>query len=188
MRWPAPTAAMHDAPTYNLLSAHHLLYEVQTLIERAERYCVLVTPYVDLWPSLEMLVRQAAARGVAVHFITRAKDDTHFEKREAQRIGSLERLKALGAQVHEVPWLHTKLYLNEAEAIVTSFNLTATGRDGPNLGVHLHGAVAARDALKQLDQWLPGLPREIHTAACGHAPGAGVPDHRPLRACTNAGR
>lgn len=32
----------------NRLSADHLLYQVQPLLERAESHVVLVTPYVDL--------------------------------------------------------------------------------------------------------------------------------------------
>lgn len=153
---PTPTPS-----NWNLLSAHHLLYQVQTLLERAESYVVLVTPYIDLWPSLELVMRQTVARGVAVHVVTRSKDETHFEKHEGRRTSSLERIKALGAKLHEVAWLHTKLYLNEKEAIVSSFNLTATGRDGPNLGVHLHGAEAAKQALEQVDQWLPGFSGEV---------------------------
>ncbi len=159
-----PTAMHTPTPSpspWNLLSAHHLLYQVQSLLERAESHVVLVTPYVDLWPSLELVMRQAVARGVTVHVVTRSKDETHFEEHKGRRTNSLDRIKALGATLHEVDWLHTKLYLNEKEAIISSFNLTATGRDGPNLGVHLHGAEAASQALLQVDQWLPGFLCEV---------------------------
>ena len=150
-------APMTAPSSWTLLSAHHLPFQVQALLERAESHAVMVTPYVDLWPSLELVMRQAVARGVAVHVVTRTKDDTHFEKHEARRASSLERIDGLGATLHEVEWLHTKLYLNEKEAIIGSFNLTSTGRDGPNLGVHLHGAAAASQAMQQIDQWLPGF-------------------------------
>lgn len=160
--------AMHTSSNWSLLSAHHLVFQVQALIERAQSHVILITPYIDLWPSLELVMRQSIERGVEVHVVTRTKDDTHFEKCEGRRTGSLARIKALGAALHEIEWLHTKLYLNEQEAIVSSFNLTATGRDGPNLGVHLQGAEAAALALRQVDQWLPGFsdqPRRGSTAA-----------------------
>jgi hypothetical protein len=159
-----PKTAMPTPANWNLLSAHHLVYQVQALLERAESHAVLVTPYVDLWPSLELVMRQAVARGVTLHVVTRAKDDTHFEKSEPKRAGSLDRMKAFGATLHEVAWLHTKLYLNDKEAIISSFNLTATGRDGPNLGVHLHGAEAATQALQQVDQWIPGFAGLVNPA------------------------
>jgi hypothetical protein len=152
---------MPTPSNWSLLSAHHLVFQVQALLERAQSHVVLVTPYVDLWPSLELVMRQTVARGVQVHVVTRSKDDTHFDKHEGRRTSSLERIKALGATLHEVDWLHTKLYLNEKEAIVSSFNLTATGRDGPNLGVHLQGTEAAAQALQQVDQWLPGFSGEL---------------------------
>jgi hypothetical protein len=108
---------------------------------------------------------------VKVHVVTRSKDDTHFEKHEGRRTSSLERIRGLGATLHEVDWLHTKLYLNEKEAIIGSFNLTATGRDGPNLSVHLQGSDAALQALEQVDQWLPGFSDEV-TAPSAPAPAA----------------
>lgn len=157
--------AMQTPSNWSLLSAHHLVFQVQALLERAQSHVVLVTPYVDLWPSLELVMRQTVARGVKVHVVARSKDDTHFEKHEGRRTSSLDRIKALGATLHEVDWLHTKLYLNENEAIVGSFNLTATGRDGPNLAVHLQGADAALQALKQVDQWLPAFSSELSAPA-----------------------
>jgi hypothetical protein len=55
---------MHTPSTWSLLSAHHLVFQVQALLERAQTHVVLVTPYVDLWPSLENVMRQTVARGV----------------------------------------------------------------------------------------------------------------------------
>ena len=64
MRGSAPHADM-NTPPYNILSAHQLRLhcEAQALIECAERSCVLVNPWIDLWPSLKAMVRRAAARG-----------------------------------------------------------------------------------------------------------------------------
>ncbi len=170
---------MPTPSNWSLLSAHHLIFQVQALLERAESHAVLVTPYIDLWPSLELVMRQTVARGVALHVVTRSKDETHFEKHEGRRTSSLDRTKALGATLHEVDWLHTKLYLSEKEAIVSSFNLTATGRDGPNLGVHLHGAEAATQALQQVDQWLPGFSGEVGARSAGCARAASPSVARP---------
>ncbi|HZN37925.1 MAG TPA: phospholipase D-like domain-containing protein [Planctomycetota bacterium] len=150
---------MTALPPWNFLSAHHLLFQVLSLVERAESYAVMVTAYVDPWPSLELVLREAVARGVDVHLVTRSTDDTHNDK--TKRAKSIDRIVALGVKLHEVDWLHTKLYVSEKEAIVTSLNLTATGRDGPNLGVHLHGADAASQALQQIDQWIDGFSLKV---------------------------
>lgn len=148
-------APMLVPSSWSFLSAHHLLYQVLTLVERADSYAVMVTAYLDPWPNLELVLRQATARGVAVHVITRTCDDTHHDK--ARRQKGIDSVRALGATAHEVEWLHAKLYLSEKEAIVASLNLTAGGHDSPNLGVHLHGPQAAALALQQIDQWLPGF-------------------------------
>ncbi|MDZ4784346.1 MAG: phospholipase D-like domain-containing protein [Planctomycetia bacterium] len=150
---------MTTPSSWNLLSAHHLLNEILELVERANSYAVMVTAYLDPWQHLELALRKAVERGVTVHIITRSADDTHNDK--AKRAKSIERLRALGVTFHEVDWLHTKLYVSEKEAIVASLNLTATGRDGPNLGVHLHGRQAASQALREIDQWIPGFSSTV---------------------------
>jgi hypothetical protein len=148
---------------------------VHGLIERAKQHVVLVTAYLDMWPSLELVIRDAVDRGVAVHLVIRSKDETHFERHEGRRLKSIERARALHVTLHEVDWLHTKLYLNESEAIIGSLNLTANGRDGPNLCVHLQGAEAADQALQKINEWIPEFSSNLHPpriASAGiHSPG-----------------
>lgn len=150
---------MSESSSWNFLSAHHLLFQVLSLIERSRSYAVLVTAYLDPWPNLELVLRQAVSRGVAVHLVTRSADATCNDT--GKRGKAIERMRALGVHLHEVDWLHTKLYLSESEAIVSSFNLTSGGHDSPNLGVHLHGERAAMQALLQIDQWIPGFSEAI---------------------------
>jgi hypothetical protein len=150
---------MPQPSPWNFLSAHHLPHQALTMVERSRSHCVLVTAYVDPWPSLALVIRQAVARGVAMHLVTRSEDCTH--RSPAKRGKALEQIKSLGVAIHEVDWLHTKLYVSESEAIVTSLNLTSCGKDGPNLGVHLHGEQAAAQALAQIDQWIPNFARTV---------------------------
>lgn len=153
---------MSEPSSWNFLSAHHLLFQVLSLVERSRSYAVLVTAYLDPWPNLELVLRQAVGRGVAVHLVTRSADATCHDT--GKRSKAIERMRALGVHLHEVDWLHTKLYLSEAEAIVSSFNLTTGGHDSPNLGVHLHGERAAMQALLQIDQWIPGFSESVAPA------------------------
>jgi hypothetical protein len=164
----------------HFLSAHHLLFQVLALVERAKSHVVLATAYFDPWPDLELVLRQAIARGVAVHLITRTADAKHCDP--SKRKSSLDQVSRLGVKVHEVPWLHAKMYFNEAESIVTSFNLIGGGHKSLNVGIHMQGADAVGQSLAVVKQWIPGF-----VARADLAPAASAVTDKPKAFCIRCG-
>lgn len=86
--------------------------EIISLIERAQAYVVLVSPFVRLWPELTRAIARSGLRGVRFQAIVRPDQD------EVQ-------LRDLGVDVITSPGMHQKAYLSESQAIHTSANLTA---------------------------------------------------------------
>ena len=99
----------------DLLYDENVLPAVIKLTEGARRLLVLVSPYNDFSVNLSNAVKQAAQR-VSVIAVCRSDQD---QKEKAH----LDWLTGIGAQVHLVERLHSKIYLNEEQAIVTSMNL-----------------------------------------------------------------
>ena len=100
---------------FKLLHDEQVLPAVIELAEGARRQLVLVSPYNDFSVNLSNAVKQAAQR-VNVIAVCRSDQD---QKEKAH----LDWLTGIGAQVHLVERLHSKIYLNEEQAIVTSMNL-----------------------------------------------------------------
>ncbi len=100
---------------FELLYDENVLPAVIKLAEGARGQLVLVSPYNDFSVNLRNAVEQAARR-VSVIAVCRSDQD---QKEKAH----LDWLTGLGAQVYLVERLHSKIYLNEEQAIVTSMNL-----------------------------------------------------------------
>lgn len=148
-----------DHRPWELIANHHVSYRAIEILERAQRFAVMVSSYLDPWSHLLTAVQQAHSRGVAVHFLTRTADDTIHNHQE--RLLSLQRLRASGAEVHEIPWLHAKVYCNESQVMHTSFNLVRSGQDSLNSGVILHGAAAVTECLQMIRGYGPAPLTEV---------------------------
>lgn len=101
-----------------LLYDQKVLPAVIELVEQAKSQVVLVSPYNEYSVPLREAVARAAKRtGVRVIAVCRADmaDKEHDH---------LAWLKSIGATVYLVERLHSKIYLNERQAVVTSMNLT----------------------------------------------------------------
>ena len=90
------------------------------ILDEAEQYIVVVTPWMSLWPDVDRAVERARTRGVKdIHFIVRSglrwsddqKDDRWW-------------LEGQGARVSWIPDLHAKIYMNEKAVVLASMNLT----------------------------------------------------------------
>jgi phosphatidylserine/phosphatidylglycerophosphate/cardiolipin synthase-like enzyme len=90
--------------------------EILRVIRSATRYVTFVTPYVDLWMHLKDAISDARNRRVEIKFYVR-------EGENQQRPEDLKWLRD-NAKVYEIPYLHAKIYLNEAEVLVSSMNIT----------------------------------------------------------------
>jgi hypothetical protein len=88
--------------------------EIMTLFEDANEKVIIISPYykIEKWYKLRNCFDDLRRRKVDVEFYVR---ENEWE--------SINELKAVGFNPISIPNLHTKLYLNEKYAIVSSMNL-----------------------------------------------------------------
>lgn len=90
--------------------------QVLSVIRNAQKYIIIVTPYIDLWlHPIEALVL-AKKKGVNITVVVRLEPD--IETNESVKV-----LKQANIKVLVAPYLHAKLYINEETVIVSSMNL-----------------------------------------------------------------
>ncbi len=113
-----------------IISPFQISSEILNLINRAKKYIVFVSPYVNFnnWGGIKQEIEKAKQRGVKIEFITRFDVDNNK---------SWEQIKALGIEPKLVKNLHAKLYYNETSGIVTSMNLLTSS----NLSAIEFGAI-----------------------------------------------
>lgn len=99
-----------------IIPPYQISSEILSLINQAEKYIVLVSPYVDFkkWGGLKQELEKAKQRGILIEFIARFEPDNYK---------SWEQIEAIGITPKLVKNLHAKLYYNEKNGIVTSMNL-----------------------------------------------------------------
>ena len=86
---------------------------VRRLIKEAREEIIIVSPYNKFWINLKDDLHDALERGVAVSLIYR----------KGENLSDIKWLEKEGATVLPVERLHSKLYVNETTALVTSMNL-----------------------------------------------------------------
>lgn len=99
-----------------IIEPYQITAEILNLIHRAEKYLVLVSPYVNFqgWEVMKKALVGAQNRGVNIFFYTRLEADNHKSWEEIENLGIIPKF---------VKNLHAKLYYNESSGIVTSMNL-----------------------------------------------------------------
>ncbi len=83
-----------------------------SLIESAEKYVVIVSPYTDLkgWDKLKNAINEASQRGIKVSYYVRKEE-------------GVEGTEDLDVDLFEVANLHSKMFFTEQEAIIGSAHL-----------------------------------------------------------------
>ena len=132
---------------FELLYDENVLPAVIKLAEGARGQLVLVSPYNDFSVNLRNAVEQAARRARVIA-VCRSDQD---QKEKAH----LDRLTGLGAQVYLVERLHSKIYLNEKQAIVTSMNLVkGSAVDSKEIAFLIQDAETHAEILKYVNDRL----------------------------------
>ncbi len=87
---------------------------IMTLIEEADEKVIIISPYYNIqqWKKLLNSLSSLKRRNVDIEFYVREGE-----------VNSINELKCQGFSAIPISNLHTKLYLNEKEAIVSSMNL-----------------------------------------------------------------
>ncbi|MBE0538785.1 MAG: hypothetical protein IH620_03660 [Ignavibacterium sp.] len=99
-----------------LLQPAVLSGEILNLFDESDEKVVIVSPYVkiDKWHKLKKKLTSLKSKNIEVEFYIR---DDKFNTE------SYEQVRNIGFDPIGIPDLHTKLYMNEKTAIVTSMNL-----------------------------------------------------------------
>lgn len=99
-----------------IIPPYQITSEILNIINEAEKYIVLASPYVNFnnWDRIKVDIINALKRGVRIEFYARL-DNENFK--------SWEQIESLGIKPKLIKNLHAKLYFNEKSGIVTSMNL-----------------------------------------------------------------
>lgn len=105
----------------NILLVHQIPDRIIEIIRNTKDYCFLVTPFFHPWAILQRELEKAAQQEKKIIFILRDTPENHW---------NFESLTDdFGFDVIFVDRLHTKLYLNESECLISSMNLYESSKD-----------------------------------------------------------
>ena len=124
------------------------LVSIVSLIENAEKYIVIVSPFNDLagWDNLRNAIDNATAKGVEVSYYVR----------EGEGFTGIEGLKV---NLFEVPKLHAKMFYSEKEALFSSGNLTS--RPDINWVCRLDTPIEVEELVEFFEQKIKSVAKEI---------------------------
>ena len=106
--------------------------EIHRIIENANSELIIITPYIDLGPRMKGSFRVAYKKNVNIKLITRWK-----KKLAAKDEKELEFFTELGAEIIFVERLHSKLFLNENDGVLSSMNmLDGSAHHSQEIGIH----------------------------------------------------
>lgn len=113
-----------------ILDTDGVFYKVNRIIERAQKFIVLISPYISLNDEQVTALKMASKRGVSIFIIYRDYDqNTPNPNRSLDDLQSIKNV-----QLSACPKLHAKIYANEDEIILSSRNLY-TAQEGCSIEV-----------------------------------------------------
>ncbi len=100
------------------LGKRHTVEHLHRLIEEAQKYVILVSPFVRISKlgDLQRAIRAAVERGVAVTLVTNSE--------ALATVDEMGELNQKAVRLFVLNELHAKVYLSEKGALVSSLNLT----------------------------------------------------------------
>ena len=111
-----------------VLNTNECSAALERLIQSAQKYVIIVSPYIQLTPRIESLLDQKDLEGVPIFILTRER----LKKEEYNKIRELENLVVC---IH--PPLHAKVYFSEEEVLITSLNLYEfSQQNNTEIGAH----------------------------------------------------
>ncbi|QQR97599.1 MAG: hypothetical protein IPK18_12225 [Sphingobacteriales bacterium] len=97
-----------------IINPNEIGVKISTLIKESNEKFYAITPFVKIadWKKIIISIEQAKKKNVSIKFFIREIDQENYEI-----------LTSLGVEIFKITGLHTKLYFNETEAIISSMNL-----------------------------------------------------------------
>ena len=97
-----------------IINPNEIGAKISTLVSESKKRFIAVSPYIGLkdWKKVLLNLERAQKRNVSIDFYYREIRDEDFHA-----------LRNIGVKLFKIPGLHTKLYFNDDEFVVTSMNL-----------------------------------------------------------------
>jgi len=106
---------------YEILSNEQISSKICEIIRGTEEFCFIVTPYIKIWPHLEIRLKTASEQKKKIIFFLRENQD---EKHKEKFLNDIKEFnKKYSFDIFLIKNLHAKIYLNEKEALISSMNL-----------------------------------------------------------------
>lgn len=109
------------------LTTEDVTHRIAEIIDEAKERVVLISPFIKIGESLKERLQAKAKTNVDIRLVCRPK------QRDSQQIPWLE--SSTSVKVSFRKNLHTKCYLNENDALVTSMNLYEASQKNDEVGI-----------------------------------------------------
>ena len=145
-----------------ILTDGEISNEIQRIIREANKQVVIVSPYNKFWNHLKNEINQATNRNIRVEFVCR-KDQLEAGKESIDWLLDLEQ----GVNVYAVERLHSKIYFNETDALITSMNLLeGSVTNSKEIAVLIRDKALIEDIRKYANELIKlGIPQMAKTRA-----------------------
>jgi phosphatidylserine/phosphatidylglycerophosphate/cardiolipin synthase-like enzyme len=130
-----------DIMANDFLENHSVVDEIIKLIESARDELTIITPFLNLDPRMKNALNSAKNSDVSITLYTKWK-----EKLAAKDEKHIDFFKSIGAEIVFIDRLHSKLYVNEREAVMCSMNMVAGSQsDSQEIGIFTNDERLVRD-------------------------------------------
>ena len=130
----------------DILRVHQISPAIVELIEHSKKYCFLVSPYYKPWPHLTRAIEKAAHQSLRMVFLFRADGQNPSNLRLMEDLN-----KTFHFDVFFIRNLHSKLYLNENEVVLSSMNLLDSSQENNyEIGYHFKSSATAKRFFDQV--------------------------------------
>lgn len=109
------------------LTTRQIIGEIECLIKEANKFVVMITPYVDIADDFLSRLREAGGRKVNIHIV--------FGKEKPKPVVENDFMGLVNTKIYFLENLHAKCYLNDVSAIMTSMNLYKASEKNREMGI-----------------------------------------------------
>jgi len=97
-----------------IINPNEIGAKISTLVSESKKRFIAVSPYIGLkdWKKVLLNLERAQKRNVSIDFYYREIRDEDFHA-----------LRNIGVKLFKIPGLHTKLYFNDDEFVLTSMKI-----------------------------------------------------------------
>jgi phosphatidylserine/phosphatidylglycerophosphate/cardiolipin synthase-like enzyme len=115
-----------------ILVDHELAPCILDIVDKTEKYCFIVTPFFELnphWRHLERIFKKAYNDKKKIFFISKKQEESSQKDKDKESIKIIKEYFNDELDLFFCDFLHSKIYLNEKQVLITSMNLNNYAKD-----------------------------------------------------------